>query len=287
MLVSAVVALLGLASFAVGDPIAISVNDVKLSVLGPDGKVKASEVINQPSTLTSVPSANVQDTVSISLSTVDAKTKAPVNVRQVFLGVRYKQLEPTFVFQRDAGKDGKYALELDIKSQAFQDALKGQPGNYSMTIYAAGPDVATPVAYQLGTAAFVFPENLDAGRVASEDPTYSKMPEIHHVFRDAEKMPPSWLSLIFSGLVLAPWLLLLGLWASNGANISNLFASSSLLVFGSAFSACLVAVIGLFYLYWTRLNLFQLLGYGSVLSVVTSIIGRQALVARAALKTKI
>lgn len=51
------------------------------------------------------------------------------------------------------------------------------------------------------------------------------------MFREPEKRPPAFVSNLFTGLCLAPVLLLLILWAKLGANISNFPFSISALTF--------------------------------------------------------
>lgn len=45
----------------------------------------------------------------------------------------------------------------------------------------------------------------------SEAASFHTLPLIHHTFRPDQKMPPKFISLLFSGFVLAPWVVLLGL----------------------------------------------------------------------------
>lgn len=52
-----------------------------------------------------------------------------------------------------------------------------------------------------------------------------------HLFREPEKRPPVFVSNLFTGLCLAPVLLLLILWAKLGVNISNFPFSLSAIVF--------------------------------------------------------
>lgn len=47
--------------------------------------------------------------------------------------------------------------------------------------------------------------------VHPDEPSFHPLPEIHHAFRPEEKLPPRIMSAFFSLLVLAPWVVLLGL----------------------------------------------------------------------------
>lgn len=45
---------------------------------------------------------------------------------------------------------------------------------------------------------------------AGDEDVFGLQPEIHHVFREAEKMPPATFSKLFTLIVLAPWVILIG-----------------------------------------------------------------------------
>lgn len=44
---------------------------------------------------------------------------------------------------------------------------------------------------------------------AGDEDVFGVQPEIHHVFREAEKMPPVAFSQLFTLITLAPWLILI------------------------------------------------------------------------------
>lgn len=47
--------------------------------------------------------------------------------------------------------------------------------------------------------------------VHPDEASFHPLPEIKHTFRPDQKLPPKFVSAVFSGLVIAPWALLLGL----------------------------------------------------------------------------
>ncbi|KAI8646376.1 Dolichyl-diphosphooligosaccharide--protein glycosyltransferase subunit Swp1 [Parasitella parasitica] len=117
---------------------------------------------------------------------------------------------------------------------------------------------------------------------AGDEDIFELQPEIHHVFREAEKMPPASFSKLFTLVVLAPWLLLIAGWLQLGITpakvISELVSGSTVRTVSiAAFLTSLVSVEYLFYLYWTQLNLFQTLTYLCGLTVITFFAGQRAL----------
>ncbi|KAF8870646.1 Dolichyl-diphosphooligosaccharide--protein glycosyltransferase subunit Swp1 [Infundibulicybe gibba] len=103
-----------------------------------------------------------------------------------------------------------------------------------------------------------------------DEPSFHLLPEIHHTFRPAQKLPPKIISAFFSALVVSPWVVLLGL--VRVATTARLF-SPSILPFISTLGAFEVLLVW----YWVDLKLGQVLLYGAVLGLVTIFAGKQAL----------
>lgn len=75
-------------------------------------------------------------------------------------------------------------------------------------------------------------------------------PEIQHMFRQPDKRPAKAVSLLFTALTAAPFLVLLLLWGKIGVNISNFKALA--IPFHLGFGA----ILGLFTLFWLKLDMF-------------------------------
>ncbi|GAB5592374.1 hypothetical protein Unana1_07274 [Umbelopsis nana] len=122
---------------------------------------------------------------------------------------------------------------------------------------------------------------LATAMAAGVEDQFAVQPEIVHQFRAPEKMPPKLISQFASLVVLAPWIALLaGLGYTPAKVISSLTQGSvASTVSILSFLGTLAGIEVLFYCYWTHLNLFQTLGYLSVLSVVAFFTGQRALTA--------
>ncbi|KAI9354701.1 Dolichyl-diphosphooligosaccharide--protein glycosyltransferase subunit Swp1 [Pilaira anomala] len=119
-------------------------------------------------------------------------------------------------------------------------------------------------------------------QAAGEEDVFELQPEIHHVFREAEKMPLAAFSQLFALITLAPWLILLGGWFQLGYTpgkvVSELTSGPTLrTVYICSFLGSLVGLEYLFYLYWTQLDLIQTLSYLGGLSIITFFTGQRAL----------
>lgn len=75
-------------------------------------------------------------------------------------------------------------------------------------------------------------------------------PEIVHMFRQPDKRPAKAVSLLFTALTAAPFLILLVLWAKIGVNLGNFSARA--VPFHLGFGA----ILGLFTLFWLKLDMF-------------------------------
>ncbi|KAG8411461.1 hypothetical protein J3458_015518 [Metarhizium acridum] len=107
---------------------------------------------------------------------------------------------------------------------------------------------------------------------------YGKLAEIHHIFRADPKNPPKIVSLVFSLAVLATVPALFIGWIGLGGNLGHASKAignaplSHALFFGS-----IIAMEGVFFLYYSAWNLFQTLPAMGVVAVVAFFSGTKAL----------
>ena len=127
-----------------------------------------------------------------------------------------------------------------------------------------------------------------------DEPTFHPLPEIHHTFRPEVKTPPKVIPAVSSALVLAPWVILLGLVRTADPSVEYNANSSpqwghvrptaphltSVHIF--PFLASIAAFEGLLFWYWVDLKLGQVLLYGAGLGLVTALTGKSALATRSA-----
>jgi oligosaccharyltransferase complex subunit delta (ribophorin II) len=107
---------------------------------------------------------------------------------------------------------------------------------------------------------------------------YGKQPEIHHIFRADPKSPPKIITLVFAAALIACIPALFIGWGLLGANLNHLSKAlgaapiSHTLFFGS-----IIAMEGVFFLYYTSWTLFQTLPVAGVVSLVAFLSGSRAL----------
>jgi len=116
------------------------------------------------------------------------------------------------------------------------------------------------------------------GPVLEAPERYAKEPTINHQFRDDPKSPPKIISLVFTLAVLACVPALLIVWASLGANIKHAqIAMQKAPLAHAAFFGSLVAMEGIWWMYYTSWNLFQTLPAATVVGVVAWVSASRAL----------
>lgn len=107
---------------------------------------------------------------------------------------------------------------------------------------------------------------------------FAAEPEIHHIFRDDPKSPPKVITLVFAAAVAAALPILLGAWAILGANASHLGkALGNAPVSHALFYGSILAMEGIFFLYYTTWNLFQTLPAAAAVGIVAFLSGSRAL----------
>ena len=119
-------------------------------------------------------------------------------------------------------------------------------------------------------------------------PAAGPLPERFHIHRQPEKRPHAFMAVAFTALVGAELILLL--WTLSRHPAANLGAWPG---FGSAAGLACVAfhggiagILGLYLLFWARLNILQTLPLLAVLGLFTTVSGNRALLALADARAK-
>ncbi|KAL1416473.1 hypothetical protein MTO96_000751 [Rhipicephalus appendiculatus] len=144
-----------------------------------------------------------------------------------------------------------YRFDLDLFQKAKDMGYLS--GKYDLSLIIGDAVIANPFKWHLASLQLTLPPNPSPPKPTVD--VHAPKPEIKHLFREQEKRPPVLLSNAFCGLVLAPLLLLIVLWARIGVNLSNFPFSLSTIVFHLG----LAAIFGLFGCFWLRLNMFTTL----------------------------
>ncbi|KZM19627.1 uncharacterized protein EKO05_0003991 [Ascochyta rabiei] len=218
-------------------------------------------------------SLGATDLLKLDLTTVDGKTaKRP---HQAFLTLTDPAtgLEASFVLNvKDSGKAKLFLSHKDLPHQ-FLTSTKPIPA--SIVVGAFG----SSAPYKQKVFDLAVTRDANVPLAIPEPPLrYAAEPEIHHVFRDDPKSPPKIITIFFAAAVAAALPFLLGLWATLGANVSHLNkALGAAPVSHALFYGSIIAMEGVFFLYYTSWNLFQTLPAAGLVGVVAFLSGSRAL----------
>ncbi|TGZ84382.1 hypothetical protein EX30DRAFT_338914, partial [Ascodesmis nigricans] len=196
-----------------------------------------------------------------------------------------------YVLVKDAGSDLETHYPLSVKSNNGKAKLdlthKDIPAHLldtsdlSLSLVIASFGDNTPLLAPIGS---VKPVITDAEKVTLEkqkakdvgdEERFGSKPEIRHTFRADPKNPPLVITLAFLGAVLASFVGILGVWFPFlGANLGHLpKAMGTAPIAHTVFFGSLIAVEGLFVLYYTRWNLFQTLGGVGIAGLISFLSG--------------
>lgn len=121
-------------------------------------------------------------------------------------------------------------------------------------------------------------DSNSAFKAAEKPLRYGKLDEIHHIFKADPKNPPKVISLFFTLGVLVTLPALFGGWLLLGANVNHIGkALGAAPVAHTLYFGGIVAMEGVFFLYYTTWNLFQILPVAAAVTVVIFLSGSKAL----------
>ncbi|KAJ3209291.1 proteasome regulatory particle base subunit [Entophlyctis luteolus] len=272
---------------------------VSLAISARDGSDLTTKTLSVPKNSLAAPLV-VGDDEALALSvSMDGGSKDDL-VFAHFVHTEKKKVQTSFVLER--ASNGKLSLKLVRRTSVKADltihvsfhlsiaqdlakkgafifnTIKSNPGVYTLSLLSTADTKAT---LKIGKVHFDISQMPEATILGASE-SFEPLPEIYHVFRKPEPMPNKNISYAFTALVVgAPWLLMIVSWFAMGVNVYGLFFTASNFIWGVAFLVSLAGSCAFFALYWYKLNLFQLFGYGSIVWSVLGLLGRQALIARA------
>ena len=114
--------------------------------------------------------------------------------------------------------------------------------------------------------------------VPSPPERYTAKPEIHHIFHDGPHSPPQIISLFFTLAIVVSLPALMGGWLLLGGNVGHLQrAFGAQPVAHGLFLGSIIAMEGVFFMYYATWNLFQTLPVAAVIGTVAYVSGSKAL----------
>ena len=196
---------------------------------------------------------------------------APFKPQQVFLNLRYVEsgAVQTF-FVPPAAEDVGYEYTLEFSK--LVEKLNHQSGTYSVDLIVGDDLMENSFLWSMASVDLDLPEGPE-GSTTSATPVskFAPKPEIVHIFRKPEKRPPTYLSMVFLVLTLIP---LVGFFVGLqrvGVNLKNLPSGGLPLAAAAGFHGGIAMILGLYLMFWLKLNLFttlQTLGFLGLFTLV-------------------
>lgn len=198
-----------------------------------------------------------------------------VTLHQVFVRFTNTKTKQHVYFIAQADLKKKYTIDLNFRSAAAK-SFGSIAGEYSVDLIVG--DATLPAAMVVDIA--VLNLEIPDSKEAATDLSKQAKPEITHLFKQPEKRPPQAISMVFTGCVLLPALVLLIVWAKLGANISNMTFSLSAI----GFHGGLLSIIGIYINFFLGINMFTTIKYLAGVAIVTFLCGQRLLSGIAAAK---
>ncbi|KAI0178795.1 Dolichyl-diphosphooligosaccharide--protein glycosyltransferase subunit Swp1 [Hypoxylon sp. FL1284] len=252
-------------------------DDAKLSVIpkkAAGGKDKDVRQFNDKSPLAATPvTFDSSDSLKLLLTIKEGgKGKRP---HQAFLVLRQPSTDLEAPFPLTVKESGKATVEIKHGDLPVQFVASQEPLQASVVLASFGsseglqkPLFNVEVTRDPAAAPLVYERPL----------RYGKQPEIHHTFRADPKSPPKLISLVFVLAVLATLPVLFVSWLVLGANVSHVSSAlGAAPVAHGVFFGSIVAMEGVFYMYYLSWNLFQTLPVIGVVGTAAFLSGAKAL----------
>ncbi|KAH9863397.1 hypothetical protein IAQ61_009675 [Plenodomus lingam] len=218
-------------------------------------------------------SLSASEALKVALTTVDGSSAKRPHQAFLTLTEPITGLEESFVIKvKDSGKGH---VTLSHKDLPHQFLTTEKPIAASIVIGSFGS--STPYKSKAFDLHVTRDPNVPLS-IPEAPVRFAAEPEIHHIFREDPKSPPKIITMVFTAAVLAALPVLLGVWATLGANANHLQkVMSNAPVSHALFLGSIVGMEGIFFLYYTHWTLFQTLPAAAVVGTIAFLSGSRAL----------
>ncbi|XP_053309811.1 dolichyl-diphosphooligosaccharide--protein glycosyltransferase subunit 2 isoform X2 [Spea bombifrons] len=253
----------------------VGIGNVDLSVVDKDQSMSPKTVrVVFPSKSKGSFTADSHQNFALSFQLTDVNTGASLTPHQTFVRLHNQKTGQEVVFVAEPDSKNTYRFELDPSERKSE--FDSASGTYTLYLIVGDATLENPILWNVADVVIKFPEEDSPSPVQSKN-LFTPKPDIQHLFREPEKRPPTVVSNTFTALVVAPLLLLFIIWIKVGVNISNISFSPSTIIFHLGHAA----MLGLMYVYWTQLDMFQTLKYLAILGSITFLAGNRMLAHKA------
>jgi len=249
----------------------IVVEDVQLGIGDRDQTtVSKMTALSFPDKISKVLEADYHQKLVMTFNLKDVGKGQLVNVHQTFVRLVHDTTGQEIFFVAEPNSNDQYKFTLDVGTTG-KDSFNNLSGKYRIALIVGDKAMQAPIAWTIGDVVLTF--NGQPKKTKRAQRVTEPMPEIVHMFRVPEKRPPKVVSTVFTLLVLSPLLIMFAMWAKIGANVSALQVNVPTLVFHVG----LAGIFGLYYLFWTQLDMFHTLKLLTLIGGATFLGGNKML----------
>lgn len=253
----------------------VAINNMDLSVVDKDQSIGPKTTrVEHPNKAKVSFMADSHQNFALTFQLIDETTGVELTPHQTFVRLHNQKTGQEVVFVAEPDSKNVYKFELDTAERKTEfDSISG---TYALYLMVGDATLENPILWNVADVVLKFLDEEAPSTVQAKN-VYIPKPEIQHLFREPEKKPPTVVSNAFTALILSPFLLLLILWFKLGANISNFNLLPSTIFFHVGHAA----MLGLMYVYWTHLDMFQTLKYLAIIGSLTFLAGNRMLAQKA------
>lgn len=168
------------------------------------------------------------------------------------------------------------SFEAVVSSANIEDQVGTLGGKYEASILIGASQPKVTIERTIGEVTVLHRPGPDGNQppvsLTAFESVSKPKPEIKHMHRVPEKRAPAIISLAFTLVATVPTIAFVLVAINLGANVKGLKASN--IVYAAIFHGGIGAILGVYVLFWVRLNLMQTLPVLLVLEAVTLGVGR-------------
>lgn len=251
----------------------IVIKNVQLGTAEKDQATGSLKSINYPGKAPAF-KADKQQRVVMSFQVEDSSTHLPITPHQVFVRFNHRLTNQDVIFVAEVDENTSvYKFEVDLAT-ASKEQFHTNSGLYSLSLIVGDATISNPVNWNFCDVTLrLGSEGSSSASMSKMEELYTNKEEIVHKFRQPEKRPPLVTSQAFTLAALLPLLLLLVAWRSVGANLNGIKLAPKNIIFHLG----LTGIFVLYYMFWTKLNMFETVQYLFGVGSITFVFGNMVL----------
>lgn len=245
----------------------ISVSNAKASILESDGDSSESNTA-----LHKTVSLSASHTQKLKVS-FELKTPSgsPFKAQQVILRLKHVESGEEEVYLVKPSTTGTYEHTLEFSNMG--EKLKHRSGGYYLELLVGDDVMENSFLWNVASLDLDLPEGGEESKTEAPVSRFAPKAEIVHIFRQPEKRPPAYISMTFLVLTLLPLVGFFLAYQRLGVNLKALPSGGLPLAAAGGFHGGIALILGLYFLFWLKLNLFTTLKWLGFLGLFTLVPG--------------